>query len=296
MRYFITGATGYIGSALVSELVRGRDEVNGLVRNHERAGLLERLGGRPVLGTIEEPRTYEDAAGDCDVLIHLATSYGPDRVEQDRTALSTLLRASQSAPRKRSVIYTSGVWVLPESPPAPADETSPTHAAEISEWRSGHEYLALNGASDFVATAVIRPGLVYGGKGGLLSAFFQSAIDEGAAAFVGDGNSRWSLVHREDLARLYRRVGEKRGRGIFHGVEDTPLRVEDSARACSEAAGAGATRSIALAEARREMGVLADALAGDRPASAPHSRALGWSPEWDFARDISETWNEWRAG
>jgi nucleoside-diphosphate-sugar epimerase len=295
MRYFITGATGYIGSAVVQELVRGRHEVNGLVRSDEQAALLERLGGRPVRGSLEEPRTYEEAAGDCDVLIHLAVSYGPGRVGQDRTALAALLRAAQSAPRKRSVIYTSGVWVLPESPAEPADETSPTHAAEISEWRAGHEYMALNGASDFVATAVIRPGMVYGARGGL-SGFFSTAVEEGAALFVGNGDSRWSLVHREDLARLYRRVGEKRGRGIYHGVEETPMRVEDIARACSEAAGAGATRSVPLEEARKKMGPLADALAGDRPASAPHSRELGWSPEWSFARDISETWNEWRAG
>jgi nucleoside-diphosphate-sugar epimerase len=298
MRYFITGAAGYIGIALVQELTRARQEVIGLVRTDAQAGTLRGLGARAVHGTMEDPQSYADAAADCDVAIHLATARGPNRAQYDRLMIETMLDAAQSTPHKRVVIYTSSVWVLPDSTQIgdaqQPDESCATHAAQTVAWRPGHEYVTLNGATDFVATAVVRPGVVYGGKGGRVGTLFDSAVKSGAAEYVGDGTNRWSVVHREDLARLYRRVAEKRARGIFHAVEEEPLALERIARACSEAAGSGAVRSLPLAEARRALGAAADALAGDRPVASVHARALGWSPEWKFARDISETWNEWR--
>src|SRR5207253_10567569 len=100
----------------------------------------------------------------------------------------------------------------------------------------------------------------------------------------------------EDVARLYRMIGEKHARGIFHAVENEPLRVVDIARLCSEAAGAdGKTRSIPLDEARKTMGLAADALTEDRPAAAPRARALGWRDEWNFSEMVSQAYREWSA-
>jgi nucleoside-diphosphate-sugar epimerase len=294
MRFFITGATGYIGSALVRELVDGHHEANGLVRSPQKAKYLESLGGRPVPGTLEDPASYAEAASDCDVLVHLAFDTSPDH-SADRSAIETLLKSGRLSGRPRSVIYTAGVWSLSEGLEPPGDENAPTTgAAKVSEWRIPHEYVALNGATDMIASAVIRPGMVYGGKGGFINGFFKSAKEKGAAEYVGDGQNRWSVVHVEDVARLYRLVGEKRARGIFHAVENDPLQVKEIARMFSEAAGAGgATRTISLEEARTKMGAAADALASDRPAAARRSRELGWRAEWEMSEMVGQAYRDW---
>ncbi len=293
MRFFITGATGYIGSALVRELVDGHHEANGLVRSAEKAKYLESLGGRPVLGRIENPATYCEAASDCDVLVHLASDSSPDH-SGDRTAIETLLKAARISGRPKSVIFTSGVFCLSQGLQPGDEDALTTGAAKVSEWRTAHEFVVLNGATDMIASAVIRPGMVYGGKHGLVSAFFSSAKTTGAAEYVGAGQNRWSVAHMEDVARLYRLVGEKRARGIFHAVENDPLRVDYIARLCSEAAGAGgATRAIPVDVARTKMGAFADALAGDRPAAARRSRELGWRAEWELNEMVGEAYRQW---
>lgn len=111
---------------------------------------------------------------------------------------------------------------------------------------------------------------------------------------MGDGRNRWSLVHREDLARLYLLVAEKRAGGIFHGVDGRPLPVAEVARAASAAAGAGEVQAVALEEAREELGAMADALALDQALIGPRSAEIGWQPSRrDFIAAAPEAFDEW---
>jgi nucleoside-diphosphate-sugar epimerase len=144
---------------------------------------------------------------------------------------------------------------------------------------------------------VIRPGMVFGGKGGLFVSWMQSAVDEGAAAFVGAGRQHWSCVHRDDLAELYRAVLERRATGIFHGVDGRPEPVEDSARAISTALGKGPVRAIPVEEARKTMGPMADALAMDQVVVSARAREAGWAPRRrGFSEEAPRTVREWRGG
>lgn len=290
MRIFVTGGTGFIGSALVQELSGSGHEVAALHRRAESAARLKRLGASPVLGDLHDPEEWEPAASGHDVLIHCAFDYKKDGVKADAGAADALLRAAATEGGGRLVVYTSGCWVLGETGEEPADESAPTDdPAEVVAWRPDHERRVLEAGEDGVPTAVIRPGVVYGGHGGLTRKLFESAEEEGTAAYVGDGGNHWSMIHRRDLARLYRMVAEAGGRGIFHGVDGRPVRLAQVARAASDAAGAGgAVRSIPLEQARESLGKVADALCLDQRLVGRRSLEIGWRPEHSFFPDAAE--------
>lgn len=297
MRVFITGGTGYVGSAIVRALVQAGHKVTGLVRSVEKEVVLRGLGAIPVRGDLKEPSTYRGIAVEHDAAIHAGFEYSEKAVEADKVAIETLLAAAKAGGGLRGVAYTSGVWVLGNTGDRPADEGASTAgAAPIVAWRPPHERLVLDAGRGNLATAVIRPGMVYGGKGGLVTQFFSSATKEGAAAYVGPGTNRWSLVHRDDLAQLYRLAIEKRARGVLHGVDGAPVTVADAARAASHAAGkGGATRSIPLEEARKQMGPMADALCLDQVVATRRSAELEWKPKHgSFLDGARAVFDEWR--
>lgn len=296
MRVFVTGATGYLGSAVVAELVRGGHDVVGLVRSPGSEARARELGAETVVGSVEDPASWEERAAGADALLHLAFDYD-DPVATDRAAIDALLGAARAGTGESIVVYTSGCWVVGNTGEDPADESVELDPAGIVAWRPDHERHVLGASGVRVATAVVRPGMVYGGAGGIVTGFFESAERTGAAEYVGDGHNRWSFVHREDLAALYRRIVERRAEGVFHGVDGRPVRLIDAARVASEAAGAGGeVRSIPLEEARESMGPMADALTLDQFLTAPRARALGWRPARpSFVDAAGGAWREYRA-
>lgn len=278
MRVFVTGGTGYVGSAVVRALVGAGHRVASLSRSPERDAAVVALGAEPVRGSLPDLPRLAGRLSEHDALVHVAMDYGLGP-PADRAALEALLAAARAAGEPRSVVYTSGVWVLGETSGPTGEDGSTARPAAAVAWRPAHEKLVLDAASGSLATAVVRPGIVWGEKRGLLIGFMESARKDGAAAHVGNGQNRWPPVHREDLAALYRLVVERRARGIYHGVDGTAPRVAEIARALSEAAGAkGATRSIPIEEARKSMGPMADALAMDQVVVATRSAELGWKP------------------
>lgn len=295
MRVFVTGATGYIGSAVVRELSGGGHEVAGLTRLGEKALYLARLGARTVVGDVRERESWLDEAMAADALVHLAADESAARVEADHAALDGLLAAAHQG-RPRVLVYTSGCFVLGETGDQPAAEDASTQGApDWMEWRRLRERQALEADGPGLATAVIRPGMVYGGKEGTFADFFSTAEREGAARFVGDGANRWSPVYRGDVARLYRMVVEKEGRGIFHCAERA-ARVSDLAMAASRAAGAGGdTERLRVEEAREEMGSFADALTMDQVMAWPRSSSFGWEPlHSPFIESAADVYREWK--
>jgi nucleoside-diphosphate-sugar epimerase len=301
MRVFLTGATGTIGSSVVRTLVKAGHRVTGLVRSAEKEAELKALGAGALRGDLKEPSTYQAVAAEHDACIHIGFEYTAQGVAADRAAIDTLLEAARGAGSPRSVVYTSGVLVLGNTGDRPADESASTAGAiPAVAWRPEHERLVLAAASEALATAVVRPGFVYGGGRGLIEGYFETATKEGAAVYVGDGRNRMTLVHAEDLAELYRLFVEKRARGVFHAVDGASPRIAELARAASEAAGkGGATRSLSVEEARKQMGPFADALCTDQVVVTRRSVELGWKPAHrpflESAREVFAAWRR-RAG
>lgn len=295
MRIFLTGATGYIGSAVARELADRDHRVIGLTRLAEKASYLRDLGAEPVLGDVRDVDSYRDALMTADALVHLAAEHSEARVAADRAAVDAMLEAAGDGPA-RTIVYTSGCFVLGETGDGPANEDASTEdAPELVAWRPAHEERVLESGGEHLATSVIRPGMVYGGKDGLFARFFATAERDGAAEFIGDGANRWSPVYRGDVARLYRMVIEDGGRGTFHCAEPAE-RVGELAMAASRAAGAsGHTRRLRVDEARKEMGELADALTLDQVVGCRRAHDFGWAPEHPpFIESAAAVYEEWK--
>lgn len=297
MHIFITGATGYIGSGVAAELLRAGHEVTGLTSSDAKVQDLERAGVQPVVGDLGDPGTWRREAARAEGLVHTAFDHGADDpVEVDGLAIDGLLSAATDGSSHRVFVYTSGVWVLGNTGDDPVDETSePAEPFDLVAWRPEHEQAVL-GAGRRVTPAVVRPGVVYGERRGLMVRFFRSAVEEGAATYIGDGRNRMALIHRDDNARLYREILEQDATGMFHAVDGTPITMADVAVEAGRAAGArGEPRSIPLEEAREELGPVADALCLDQVAAAKRSaEVLGWAPRYgSFREGAGPAYREW---
>lgn len=299
MRVFVTGGSGYVGSAVVRELVGAGHRVTGLARSDVAAARLAGMGAETVRGELGRPEEFADVAGEHDAVVHVAQDgEAEDRLEADRRLLEAVLGAARRAGGERAFVYTSNVFLLgDQGERALGEDDALPGPPRFAPWRLRVEREVLAAGDERVATAVVRPGQVYGGDGGTLPMMWEPAAAGEAAPFVGEGRNRWSMVHRADLARLFLRVVETRARGTFHGVDGQPMTVAAIARAASEAAGAGGrTRAIPLEEARRDLGGFADMLALDVAALPVRARALGWEPRYgSFPDGAAAAFAEWKA-
>lgn len=290
MRVFLTGATGYIGSALARRLSADGHEVVALTRDEKKKARLVERGLEPVVGDFKHPEKWRDAVDACEAIIHLGFEFGPNAEASDRHAVAALLRSAKSARAPRYFIYTSGVWVLGSAKGAAADEGSPLDPPEIVRWRPSVEQSVLSAARDGVSIAVVRPGCVYGENGGLYGMMFQSLLTERKLKLVGGGKNCWAAVYLDDLVELYRLILQQRpNREIFHATDGCAEPVRKVAEAFAEAAGGGDITDWPLERARRQLGPLADALALDQRVSSEKARVeLGWLPTMTSAAKHAE--------
>lgn len=298
MRVFVTGATGHVGEAVARQLAAAGHRVTGLLRSAGKRDRLSEGGIEPLFGDMAIPASYRPAAREHDALIHCAFREEGDSVGADRTTLDTLLDAARLGDRPRMVVYTSGCWVLGDTGgEVAAEDAAVDEPAEVVRWRPRHEQIALEADDEAgITTAVVRPGLVYGGEGSLTGRLFATAVGDGAAEVPGSGDQHWSFVHREDLAELYLRILEEEASGVFHGVDGVPVPAREAGRAAARAAGAeGRVRTLEREEAREELGAVADALCLDQRLVARRSAGLGWGPERPcFPEAADEAFRQWR--
>ena len=281
MRIFLTGATGYIGTAVMEALLRSGHDVTALVRDPEKAERVARRGVQPVIGELVKPAGYVDAAAAADSIVHTALESSPRKEKVDRLAIDTLLQAAArraAAGQPACFVYTSGVWVLGDTQ-GRATEEAPVHPTPLVAWRPGHERVVLEGARTGLRTIVIRPGLVYGGARGIIGDLLKDASN-GLVRVVGDGRNHWACIYDRDLADLYVRVATMTdAAGIFHANDEADERVEDIVEAIAHQAKMRPdVRHVPIEEARKKMGPYADALALDQIVRSPRARALGWAP------------------
>ena len=280
MRVFLTGATGYIGSAVLDGLLRGAQHVAAWVRDPEKAARVAARGATPVIGEIGTPASYKAALEGADAVIHTAFERSTRGVEKDREASETFIvslkqRTTGTTP---VFIYTSGVWVLGMTT-RPADEDAPLDPAAHVAWRPSHEQRVLEAGTNGLRTVVVRPGIVYGGSRGIVSDFLKDALN-GLVRVVGPGKNRWPTIYDRDLAELFVRLLQAPdARGVYHANDEGDERVNDIVDAIAEHLSQRPdVRYMPMPEARRKLGTYADALALDQRVRSPRARALGWSP------------------
>jgi nucleoside-diphosphate-sugar epimerase len=276
MRIFLTGASGYIGTAVAERLRAAGHQLTALARSDASAAKLESAGIKPVRGDFSDPKSVGSAARAADGVISLATTYDPSI---DGPAIDAILDALAGS--NKPFIYTSGIWSHGDTAGKVVDESSPPNPAPLVAWRQGVEDRVLSGARRKVRTVVIRPAIVYGRGGGIPAGFVESARKEGAAQFVGTGENRWPFVHVDDLADLYLLALENAPPGtLLLGVSGEAHPVRDVAAAASRGAGAnGRVKAWSLEDARKKLGVYADALVLDQQASGRRAQQLlGWQP------------------
>ena len=280
MRIFLTGATGYIGSAVLDALLRANHQITALVRTPQAADALGSRGVATILGDLKTLKSYRAASEGFDSYIHTAADSATKREEVDRKAMETLLASAalraQSAPC--SFVYTSGVWVL-GSNAQPMDETAQPNPGQLLGWRPDHEQIVLRAAAPNLRTAVVRPGIVYGGNRGIVSDLLKNALN-GLIRVIGGGDNHWPLIYNRDLADLYVRIaGSPDAGGVYHandeGDETVNAIVEGIVRHLSMPPD---VRHVPLEEGRKKLGAYADALALDQRVRGPRARALGWAP------------------
>lgn len=299
MKIFVTGASGYVGQAVATAMRRAGHQVLGLVRTEEKANRLWIEEVRPVLGDLRKPESFAAAAAASDVLVHCASDVSPDRAKVDRDAVESLLQAARVAQLPRMVLYTSGCWVYGSTLGTRAHEGSALAPPAIVAWRPEIEAHVLRATSERVGTVVLRPGCVYGGRGGLTGAWFESADKDGAARIVGDGQNRWATVHVQDLADAYVRVVERRVKGeVFNVTDRSRFTVREMASAAAQAAGKGGeVRAWPMQEAAQRLGApFAEALALDQHVDAwKVATLLGWTPRFGgFADDAAAFYAAWK--
>src|SRR5476649_1032621 len=281
MRIFLTGATGYIGAAVLDALVRGGHDVTALVRNNEKARGVAKRGAHPVIGNLADLDSFTGSAEAQDGYVHTAF---------DSSA------AGGAAPAQRFVIYTSGVWVLGKAP-EPVAEDAAINPIALVAWRPAHEKLVLDAGSDHLRTMVVRPGVVYGGGSGMIGDIFKAASN-GLVRVIGDGNNHWPLVYDRDLGDLYARLAASPdASGVYHANDEGDERVNDLVGAIKPYLPVKPdVRYVPIEEARAKMGPFADALALDQVVRSPRARALGWTPTLhSVAGNAARLLEEWRA-
>jgi nucleoside-diphosphate-sugar epimerase len=293
MRIFLTGGTGYIGSAVLDAFVRAGHRVDALVRNSEKAAFVQERGGNAVLGDAADPKTYADAAAAADGVVLTAFEASPRGVKIDESTINTVL-ATPVKPG-RFIIYTSGVWVL-GSALSPADENAPVNPIELVAWRPAHEARVLNASTAGWRPVVIRPGLVYGAGRGIVGDVLKDASNS-LIRVIGPGDNHWPLVYDRDLADLYLRTATNpNASGIYHANDEGDESVNDIVAALSEhAKTTPSVRHVPLAEAKQKMGPYAEALALDQIVRSPRARALGWTPSLrSVSGNAARLFEEWR--
>lgn len=276
MKVFLTGATGYIGSAVADRLRAAGHEVLGLARSDAAATRLETAGISAVRGDFSDPRSVGSAARSADAVISTATTYN---AAVDGPAIDAMLDALSGS--NKPLVYTSGIWSHGDTGGKVVDETATPRPAELVAWRQAVEQRVLQGSARGVRTVVIRPAIVYGRGGGIPAGFVESAHRQGAAQYVGTGENRWPFVHVDDLADLYLLALEKAPAGtLLLGVSGPSYPVREVAAAASRGVGAGGkTVGWPLEKAREKLGPYADALVLDQQASGRRAEELlGWRP------------------
>jgi nucleoside-diphosphate-sugar epimerase len=294
-RIFVTGATGYLGSAIAARAARAGHAVYGLTRHPDRARVLEAMKVKPVVGDLADTSGWIGVLQNCDVVVHAAYDANTGAPEADLKALEAF-RVSALDGRVRRVLYTSGIWVHGPSGDTPTDENTPLQPLELVQWRVAHEEIAVDLSAHDVTTVVLRPGMVYGERRGILGGWFAEAHEKHTLTYPGDGSQHWPMVHRDDVADAYLLAIEHgKHADRFLLADESRLTVKQMAEAAAAAVGVPA-KPWPAKELVGTLGLFGKALLNDaQVSSAKARRELGWVPRHNsFLTEAPQLWREWQ--
>jgi nucleoside-diphosphate-sugar epimerase len=281
MRVFVTGATGFIGSAIVEELIHSGHRVLGLTRSDAGAESLIAAGAEVHRGNLENLESLRSGAAGADAVIHTAFNHDFSKYaancEADRQVIEAL--GDALAGSGKPLIVTSGTGMANSGPGILATEDQPPAGSKVVPRAASEEAATLVAARGVRAAIVRLPQVHDTVKQGLVTYAIQVAREKGIAAYVGDGLSRWPAAHRFDTARVYRLALEKAEPGArYHAVAEEGVPARDIA----EAIGRGLkvpVVSLTPEESAKHFGWLAMFAGWDMPASSARTREkLGWNP------------------
>ena len=272
MRIFVTGATGFIGSAVVTELLQAGHEVIGLARSDHAVAALEAAGATPHRGDLEDLDSLRAGAEAADGVIHTAFVHDFSRLaDSGRIDLRAVETLGDSG---RPLIITSGTALVTPGRTATENDVSEPEGAGSHRAPSEHAALARGGV-------VVRfPPTVHGeGDHGFVPVLIGVARERGVSAYVGDGANRWAAVHRRDAAHLFRLAIESAPAGtVLHGVGEEGIPTREIAEVLGRHLDVPTT-SISADEALEHFGWIGRFFGIDVPASSAITQErLSWTP------------------
>ena len=281
MRVFVTGASGWIGSATVDELLAAGHEVTGLARSDDSAAALEAKGARVRRGDLDDLASIQAGAEAADAVIHLANKHDwsdpAGTAAAERAAIQTI--GDALAGTNRPFLFASGVAGLTKGKPASEDDASPFYGPDSP--RGGSENLAFEFVDRGVRSVALRfSPTVHGFRDhGFIAIIAAVAREKGVSGYPGTGTNRWAAVHRSDAGRLVALGLEKAPAGArLHAVAEEGIPVRDIAEAIGRSLGLPVT-SIAPDDVQDHFGWIGTFFSMDLAATSTVTRQLlGWTP------------------